>query len=303
MRRHSFSLSPTPSNRLILLLLCMVAGYLFCTLLLTGLFTLGRYICEDYPFESLFSHPTFLKIYNAFCSLFTFALPAYWVRQMNASPLPVSPLATKGYSPWLLAIGIVFSIGILYPGVNLLASFNQALSFPSLLSSVEDFLRRIEMQSMQLTEELLQADNLSTLLLNLTCIALFPAITEEWLFRGCLQPIFYSMTRKPLYAILWTAALFSAIHGQFFSFLPRFFLGIYLGYLFYYTQRLAYPILAHFCNNAICTLIAYGMQHGLLPDEAESWGSVETMWVGIVSITLFFLIQFILFRKTARIIS
>ena len=44
---------------------------------------------------------------------------------------------------------------------------------------------------------------------------------------------------------------------QFFGFLPRFFLGMVLGYLFYYSGNLWMPIIAHFTNNALAILLMY----------------------------------------------
>ncbi|NND32269.1 MAG: CPBP family intramembrane metalloprotease, partial [Saprospiraceae bacterium] len=60
-----------------------------------------------------------------------------------------------------------------------------------------------------------------------------------------------------IYSVWLTAILFSAIHFQFEGFLPRFLLGLYLGYLFYWTKNLIVPIVAHFCNNALMLVAGY----------------------------------------------
>jgi hypothetical protein len=51
--------------------------------------------------------------------------------------------------------------------------------------------------------------------------------------------------------------LFSAIHFHFQGIIPRFVLGVLLGYLFYWSQSLWLPILAHFINNAQAVLFSY----------------------------------------------
>jgi hypothetical protein len=76
-------------------------------------------------------------------------------------------------------------------------------------------------------------------------------------FRGVLQKKLHSILQSPHLAIFVSSFIFSAIHMQFFGFLPRFILGIILGYLFYYSKNLWMPIIAHFINNALAVLIMY----------------------------------------------
>ena len=45
--------------------------------------------------------------------------------------------------------------------------------------------------------------------------------------------------------------MFSAIHFHFQGIIPRFFLGVLLGYLYYWSRSLWLPILAHFTHNAL----------------------------------------------------
>jgi membrane protease YdiL (CAAX protease family) len=100
-------------------------------------------------------------------------------------------------------------------------------------------------------------NHLGDLLLNLLVIAIVPAIGEELLFRGYLQQSFSNWLSNPHVAIIVTAVLFSAIHLHFQAFLPRFILGVLLGYLFYWSGSLWLPILAHFANNAQAVIISY----------------------------------------------
>lgn len=83
----------------------------------------------------------------------------------------------------------------------------------------------------------------------LLVIAVIPAIGEELLFRGVLQKLFQAWSGKHA-GIVITAILFSAIHLEFSGLLPRIFLGLFLGYLFYWTNNLWFPIIVHFLNNA-----------------------------------------------------
>ena len=87
--------------------------------------------------------------------------------------------------------------------------------------------------------------------ISIIVIALMPAIFEEMLFRGCLQQVMISLTKNAFWGILITSALFSAIHFSYYGFLPRLFLGMVLGYIFYYSKNIWLNILGHFLNNAI----------------------------------------------------
>ncbi|HTE08850.1 MAG TPA: CPBP family intramembrane glutamic endopeptidase, partial [Flavitalea sp.] len=89
------------------------------------------------------------------------------------------------------------------------------------------------------------------ILVNLFLVALLPAICEEVCFRGALQRILIHISRSPWIGIIVTSIIFSALHLQFQGFLPRMFLGILLGALYWYSGSLWTSILAHFINNAV----------------------------------------------------
>lgn len=94
-------------------------------------------------------------------------------------------------------------------------------------------------------------------LLALVVMAVLPAICEESLFRGGLQNFLTRSTKKPLLSILIVSIIFSAVHFSFYGFLSRFFLGITLGYLYYYSGRMWPNMLAHFLNNAAALTALY----------------------------------------------
>ena len=92
--------------------------------------------------------------------------------------------------------------------------------------------------------------------------AVVPAFAEEILFRGLLQRSLeevYPLRR----AILVTAIIFGILHFNPLSVLPLILIGAYLGFLAYYTQSLALPIVAHFLNNAIAIVALYAPSQGV----------------------------------------
>ena len=130
-------------------------------------------------------------------------------------------------------------------------------SLKSFIPSVVESMKLMEENAKTITEAFLKMENTSDLLFNLFLIAFIPAIGEEMVFRGVLQKKLHFMLQSPHLAIFVSSFIFSAIHMQFFGFLPRFILGIILGYLFYYSKNLWMPIIAHFINNALAVLIMY----------------------------------------------
>ena len=68
-------------------------------------------------------------------------------------------------------------------------------------------------------------------------------------------------------AIWIVAFIFSFIHFQFSGFIPRIFLGAFLGYLLYWTNNLWIPVIIHFINN---TLIVIGYKTGFYNQSSDS---------------------------------
>ena len=129
---------------------------------------------------------------------------------------------------------------------------------------------------------MLNVDTIGGLLFNLLIIALIPAIGEELTFRGVLQQ---GLTRRmnPHIAILLSSAIFSFIHFQFYGFLPRMFLGMLLGYLFYTSGSLWTSMLMHFINNGCAVVVYYLNNKGVIDVDVDHFGESQNVWVVIAS--------------------
>ena len=102
--------------------------------------------------------------------------------------------------------------------------------------------------------ELLQKPTLLLLIANIFLIAVVAPIIEETLFRGLL----FNGIRT--YCGIWTAiiisaAIFSGLHFEWLGFIPRFALGIGLGYLYVKSGSIYPSIGLHSLNNLIAVLI------------------------------------------------
>ena len=184
----------------------------------------------------------------------------------------------------LIALTILVLLSSL-PIVNWMVEINMSMKLPGFLQSVENIMRDLEDQSLEITEAFLQMSTPMDLMLNLLFMALAPAIGEELLFRGYMQQTFKSLFKNHHKAIWLTAFLFSAFHFQFYGFLPRMMLGAVFGYLFHWSGSLWIPILAHFINNASAVVVHYiGTSNGL-EEQLENFGTRgETTWYLLPSI-------------------
>jgi len=149
----------------------------------------------------------------------------------------------------LLILGLLWLL-FSYPLIEWLYSVNKAIPMP-------DWMIGMEESTNQLVVNLLSSQDIGLLFLNIIVMAVLPALGEELVFRGIVQPNFIKLFKNYHIAIWITALIFSAIHMQFQGFIPRFVLGAMLGYLSFWTNNLWYPIIAHFVNNSIQVLVIY----------------------------------------------
>jgi len=167
--------------------------------------------------------------------------------------------ADRNTSPHLVGYVLILSLFIV-PVVACLGHFNDMIAFPESMQKIEMWMRELEEVSKSILQTLTANSNITILFLNIFAMALLPAIFEEFLFRGTLQPFFTKWFVNKHIAIIVTAFIFSAIHFQFFGFIPRFLLGIYLGYMFIWGKSLWLPIVAHFMHNAVSLIFHYVAQ-------------------------------------------
>ncbi|MBN8837032.1 MAG: CPBP family intramembrane metalloprotease [Sphingobacteriia bacterium] len=139
---------------------------------------------------------------------------------------------------------------------------------------------------------MMQIKNFGDYLFSLLTIAIVPAIIEETLFRGGIQPILIKWIGNPWTGIIFTSIIFSAIHVSFYGFLSRAMLGIVLGLIFYYTQNMWLNILMHFINNGISVTALYFYSiKGKISKETMN-DDTYPLWVGLVAlIAVIYLIQ------------
>ena len=192
----------------------------------------------------------------------------------------------------LWAIGIML---VALPAINLTSHWNQQMVLPTWLSGVEEWMKAKEAEAEWLTKQFMSVTTVSGLLVNLFLMAVLPALSEEITFRGVLQQLLTAPHRlspfasrlSPHLAIWLTAIIFSAIHMQFYGFVPRMLMGALFGYMMVWTGSLWVPMLMHFVNNGMAVLLYFmASRAGWDMDKVDAIGAGNTLWLGIVSIVL-----------------
>lgn len=216
----------------------------------------------------------------------------------------------RGWDIMVLAIVIMICA---IPGINLLAALNNSLVLPDSMRFIEEYLRQMEEEAALLTERFLQADDLWIMFVNMGLMAVLPALAEEMSFRGVLQQLLSGkaelssprrISMRTHVAIWLTAVIFSAIHMQFYGFLPRMLMGALFGYVFVWTGSLWVPIVMHFVNNGMAVLLYYILSSkGVAMDTnyADTLGAGTTWWLGIISLlTVGVLLRVLYLRITSQ---
>lgn len=235
------------SRRLLLLLCLMLLGVIATSILL--LFV---------PDGNLFAMLTMQDI-------LAFILPAV-VTMAIIYRRPFHVMGLDRAPSWLaITIVIVFYV-ISLPAMNWLVEMNKAMSLPSWMAGIEQAMRTAEDSAAEVTQEMLNINSVGQLILCVLVVGVMAGLSEEMLFRGAMLRTMQD-SRLGKHAVVWiTAILFSAFHLQFYGFVPRMLLGVWLGYLFVWTGSLWVPIIAHTLNNSTVVLMSYLSNMGVLPE-------------------------------------
>lgn len=199
-------------------------------------------------------------------------------------------------TPMLLTVLMMVSV---IPFINYMAEINMKMEIP--IRAIDQLLRTLESTAEDMMVAFTATKSVAGLLVNLLMIGVIAAVGEELIFRGLLQRLMMDMVKNTHLAIVITAILFSAFHFQFFSFLPRFVLGLILGYLMFYGRSIWYPILAHFVNNAMGVIYYYFSSRGSADDMLEEIGTSTLIpAAAVISLALFLIFGALWYTQTGR---
>jgi len=244
------------------------------------------------------SNVNLMKVSQLILSIGVFVLPPLLLAYM-CSKKPLAFLHLDVKTKWIDAGYVILFMLIIIPFVNLLGDMNQHLALPNFLAGLESTLKSMEDKANKLVEQMLQVHGYAALFFNIFLIALLPAIGEELFFRGALIRIFQNW--KGMKTAIWIVAfIFSAIHMQFYGFIPRLLMGAFFGYLLLWRGNLWLPVIAHFVNNVVAVVFYYFKFNGVKLPDIDAIGTGNTLWIGIASGAIGIFGLFLLKKKIQR---
>lgn len=272
----------------LIILLALMLGFTIALAIIGLLLPFESALAED---ANIFMRYTLL----ASGTIFTFLLPAIALQLIERyyNYFPREKYAGGGV--YLLAFLFLLAFS---PVMQLVGEWNESLSLPASLKGIEEWMRLQEDSMAELTERMVMVDTVPLLLLNIVVMAILPAVAEEFFFRGNLMHIIQRMARNHHISIWLTAIIFSAIHFQFYGFVPRMLLGAFFGYMFVWTQNIWVPVVAHFINNAFVTILAFSYaRQGKSFADLQAYESYS-IFVYIGALVLSAMIGYVFYRYT-----
>jgi hypothetical protein len=148
---------------------------------------------------------------------------------------------------------------------------------------------------------LLSGESFVDYIANLLFVGVAAAVAEEFFFRGVLQQLLVKLFKSKNAGVWLTALIFSAMHLQFYGFLPRLILGLLLGYLFVWSKNIWLPILIHFLNNALVITFNFFFKESAFYQSLEDPSiTLNFIIFGLLSLTLTIFLLWMFKNKTSK---
>ncbi len=220
-------------------------------------------------------------------------IPLLYLRFIEHKPL--APFFRKE-NDLLKIFAMVSVLGVcFFMAISPITEWNMNFQFPDFLKEFGSWARAQEDKLMEMTKLLTNFSSPYTFMLGFVVIAVLPGIGEELVFRGLIQNELWRSSKNIHVAIWVSAFLFSAIHVQFFGFVPRLLLGALFGYLYYWSGNLLIPMVAHFFHNGLTLTMIHLYNQGVIDINIDTEESAPFYLVALFAGATFVLIYY--FRK------
>jgi len=160
------------------------------------------------------------------------------------------------------------------------------------IKSMKDLFDSLE----ETTLSLVKASSIFEFIIVLFVIAVTPAISEEFLFRGL---VFFNFEKvvSAARAIFLSGLIFALFHFHPFNLIPLIVLGVYLTFVTYHSGSIYTAIACHFLNNFIsaAAVYIYGTE-SFGTESLQGSEKLEFALAGIASLVLFLILLKIIKR-------
>lgn len=239
-----------------------------------------------------------LKFLQLFAATGTFLVPAF-VAAYLISGEPKQYLRINRFSSPVLVVLLLIVVSLGGNALSdLLYRFSAGLSWPKSIVFIKEILDKAEADMTAQMRQFLIMDNTGQFLFSFLVMAILPAVGEELLFRGVIQPVMKKAFGGVNVAVWITAFLFALLHQQFYAFLSIMALGVVLGYLKEWSGSIWVPIILHLLNNGAIILGVYFLE---MPYDNESMLGDEVNWAISLSMLLAFGAALFTLRKLFQV--
>lgn len=208
-------------------------------------------------------------------NVFAFILPAVLAWKLCFKGNSLSDIGALSL-PSARMIGIALAAYFIsMPALNQIVFWNENVVFPDALASFEKWCQETEARAAAESKILLSVDAFWQMAVNVLVIGVLTGIGEEFFFRGGLQKLLARCGVSPHVAIWVAAFIFSALHMQFYGFIPRMLLGAWFGYLYRWSGNIWVSSFAHALNNSIAVLVSWLIHRNFLSDDFDSMGVAD----------------------------
>jgi len=247
-------------------------------------------------FNSVNAQMTMIALQNVLIFVGSVVILALICHSSEKRPVAQTLWITKNPTFKSIALVVLVYVAAL-PAMNWLVDWNNSLHLPQALHDVEKTIRDMEDTAQGVTKDVLMTSTFEGMLVRFLLVGVLTGIGEEMFFRaGMLGSMHFSRVQR--HVAVWTVAfIFSAIHMQFFGFVPRMLMGAMFGYVFVWTGSLWVPIVMHFTNNGLAVLAYYilGMD-GTEKSYADTIGAGTTWWLGVISLITVIVLLFFTYQ-------
>lgn len=272
--------------------------FFFCFLAFSGYLLAILFLVLCFDIEGLNQSADAMRAAMAVQSVCLFLLPslafAHFCQYNPKVYLGTEPISERTSTFLLLSILLII---VIQPVINSISYYNQQLVLPESMSSIEEWMREAEQSAEQSLNLLFVDKSAIGLIFNLFVLAVIAGLTEEFFFRGCLQQIIQKIVTNRHAAVWITAFIFSAIHMQFYGFIPRLLLGALLGYLFVWSRNIWIPVLVHTVHNALNVILTYIFLGTPEYEQMENFSLGQNVWFILPGFILSAFILYIIHRK------
>lgn len=282
MKQPGVTFLVAPGLRIVLLFLTWIVGSMAVVFL--G-FVLQRVITGNAV--------ALMRISTVFQDILMFIVPAI-ATAVIVTRQPARLLALDRLPSMRQTVLGVLLLVVSTPLMSWVIRLNEGMHLPESMASLEQALRTMEQNAGDAVAMLLNAPTPGAIVMNILIIGILAGFSEELFFRGALQRILMSGKLPPHAAIWLGAVVFSALHLQFFGFIPRMLLGGAFGYLLWWSGSVWLPMLIHALNNTMFVILYHATGSG----EPQVTGADS--WVAVAISAVLTVLTLIAFSKTSR---